>query len=134
MKCDCGGTPRRVLKENHKRKRATKICDYNFQRYDRLKKDGLCHLTVENGGHKRPPTIDIAGNESAHRLNKKHMLILELTIKGGCPRKTLTALRLEDPDTLRHAITIYNGLVCIRKEHLKGKQPMEALLDELCQN
>ena len=97
MKCDCGGTPRRVLKENHKRKRATKICDYNFQRYDRLKKDGLCHLTVENSGHKRPPTIDIAGNESAHRLNKKHMLILELTIKGGVPEKDSNRFEARGP-------------------------------------
>ena len=52
--------------------------------------------------------------------------MVELNIKAGVsPRETLTALRLEEPGTLTNARTIYNERVRIRKEHLKGNEPIE---------
>ena len=134
LKCDRGGPPCRVLEEKRKRKEATKICDCKFQLYARIKKDGLWYLTVKYGDHNHPPTLDIAGHPAERRLNKKQKLMVELNIKAGVsPRETLTALRLEEPGTLTNARTIYNERVHSRKEHLKGKEPMEALLDDFLQ-
>ena len=45
------------------------------------------------------------------------------------PRETLTASRLDDPGTLAHEMSIYKERVRIRKESLKGKKPMDALVD-----
>ena len=53
---------------------------------------------------------------------------------GVSPRENLTALRIEDLKTLTHARTIYDERVHIRKEGLRGREPMRAFLDDIHKN
>jgi hypothetical protein len=71
--------------------------------------------------------------EPCRTLSRRRTLTEKETIEsmskaGTEPKKTLTALRQSNPDTLVAASDIRNDLSVIRAGYLKGRSPIEALL------
>jgi hypothetical protein len=89
-------------------------------------------LEVINKHHSHPPSL----NPAAHHIYRRRTTTEKETIDlmsnaGAAPKKILTALRQSNPDTLVAASDIRNDRKIIRANYLKGRPPIEALLDDL---
>ncbi|KAI9906302.1 hypothetical protein PsorP6_016542 [Peronosclerospora sorghi] len=121
LECSRGGPTRQVAEADRQRKGSFGLCDCKFLLYDRVKKDSLWHLSVNEGKHNHPAALDIAGHAAARRLTEEQKQVVRKGIKAGsAPRDVFTGLRLNDKDVLAHSHTIYNERDKLRKEELGG--------------
>ncbi|KAI9916279.1 hypothetical protein PsorP6_017958 [Peronosclerospora sorghi] len=95
LKCSRGGPTRQVAEANRQRKG--------------VKKEGLCHLSVNESKHNHPAALDIAGHAAARRMTEEQKKVVRTGINAGsAPRDVFTGSRLNDKDILYHSRTIYN--------------------------
>jgi hypothetical protein len=89
-------------------------------------------LEVTNAEHNHDPSL----HPSAHHVYHKRTAAQTETIRamsdaGTRPMQVLTALQQQDPDTVLTADDVRNDRKKLRREHLNGRSPIEALLDDL---
>jgi hypothetical protein len=97
-----------------------------------FQEDDQWKLHVTNGDHNHPPSL----NPSAHHIYRRRTstekeIIQSMSKAGTVPKDILTAIRQSNPDTLVAASDIQNDRKIIRADYLKGRHPIEALLDDL---
>nr|XP_024375781.1 protein FAR1-RELATED SEQUENCE 5-like [Physcomitrium patens] len=93
--------------------------------------DGQWHLKVKNAEHNHEPSFDMSGHPRVRRLNQNQQAaVRQMFVAGVPPQSTLTTLRQADPDLSAIARNIYNERATARRESLRGRTPIEAILDE----
>jgi hypothetical protein len=89
-------------------------------------------LRIQNGYHNHPPSH----HPSAHNVFRKRTSSQKESIQGMsqagvAPKQILTAVRQQDPSTHVTARDIWNERTINRANYLRGRSPIEALLDDL---
>jgi hypothetical protein len=126
--CDKSGTHKSQAKIRSTGTR-TSGCSFKLVIFQ---KDDQWRLEVTNKHHNHPPSL----NPSAHHIYRRRTSNEKKTIEsmskaGTAPKQILTALRQSNPDTLVAASDIHNDRKILRADYLKGRPPIEALLDDL---
>ncbi|CAG8647305.1 12485_t:CDS:2 [Cetraspora pellucida] len=132
--CDRGGVYRNSLNltdETCQRAMSSRLIDCPFELY-RKKKNEQWHLTIKNPIYNHKLSEDMSGHLSHRRLNlKEQQRVHQISDAGIHPREMLSTFRQDNPNLMAISKTIYNARDKIRCDNLKGRMPIQALLDEL---
>jgi hypothetical protein len=95
-------------------------------------KDSQWMLQVTNDQHSHPPSLDPRTHHVYRKRTPAQKAIIKSQSKAGIePKRIMTTIRQEDPQTFIQAQDIYNERISARADYLNRRSPMEALLDEL---
>jgi len=111
--------------------RSTKLVDCPFLVHGSKQKDGSWHLVLKEGAHDHELETDLVGHPYARRLTPQQQArVSEMNDVGSQPKTILSALHLDNPDTLVIARTVYDARAKQRRLDLKERSPIQALLDK----
>ena len=133
--CDLGGQYRNrsgLDVEKRQRKTGTRLIGCKWQARGLKNKDGLWKIEVCNDKHNHEPSMNMAGHPICRRLSGAEKETIQRLASAGIPaRQGLAVLRHEHKSLLATARTYYNATAQARREQLKGRSPIQALVDEL---
>ena len=132
LKCDRGGTyqsPLGLTKESRRRKSHTRLTGCLFEIVCTVQK-GVWAVRKMVETHNHPLSTNFAGHSVARRPTADEKLrIQELGEQGIAPKSILSALRSEFQNETITSLEIYNELTAARLDFLKGRKPIEALIE-----
>ncbi|PIA24917.1 hypothetical protein AQUCO_04100189v1 [Aquilegia coerulea] len=133
--CDRGGTYRNrtnIPLEERKKKSGSRLINCPFRIKGVKLVGGSWILRISNGTHNHEASKDMSGHPSFRRFSNEEFLRIKDMCKAGIPsRQVLTLLRQANPKLRAISRTVYNTKAKIRKEKLRGRTPIQALLEEL---
>ncbi|PIA55362.1 hypothetical protein AQUCO_00800248v1 [Aquilegia coerulea] len=133
--CDRGGTYRNRSNtsiEERKKKSGSRLINCPFRIKSVKLVDGSWIIRISNGTHNHEASKDVSGHPSFRPFSNKELLrIKKMCMSGIPPRQILTSLRQANPKLKAISRTVYNTKAKIRKEKLRGRTPIQALLEEL---
>jgi hypothetical protein len=131
LKCDRGGTyQNRLDPSNRSRKSHTRLTGCPFEIVCSVQK-GIWAVRKIMGAHNHPlSSHTIAGHSVARRPTAdENLRIVELGEQGIAPKSILNVLRAEFGNDRTTAREVYNTLTVSRQDFLKGREPIEALIE-----
>ncbi|KAI3874204.1 hypothetical protein MKX03_014236, partial [Papaver bracteatum] len=94
-------------------------CDY----------DGRWNIKIKCGFHNHALTDSLVGHSAPAALTEKHLELLKrLTGSLIPPKKVLSMIKQDDPDTTVHLRTIYNAKAKLKKEDTQGRKILQHFL------
>ena len=132
LKCDRGGEYANVLNltnESRQRQTHTRLTGCEFQIVCSCVK-GLWAVRKISGNHNHDIGGNLAGHSVKRRLSEdEKKRVRSLHNSGLSPKDILSVLRTEFGNHYSTAKEIYNEVADAREEELRGRKPIEALLD-----
>ncbi|KAH9266102.1 hypothetical protein BASA84_001273 [Batrachochytrium salamandrivorans] len=133
--CDRGGNYRKrsdITGETSRYNTSSRLIGCPFSVCGTKGKDDQWTLLVCNPNHNHEASRDNSAHPSLRRLNEHAQgQVMEMSKAGVRPREILSSLRQSDPSILAISQDIYSVCKRIRLENLRGRTPLQALVEEL---
>ncbi|KAH6596022.1 hypothetical protein BASA50_005440 [Batrachochytrium salamandrivorans] len=133
--CDRGGNYRKrsdINGETSRYNTSSRLIGCPFSVCGTKGKDDQWTLLVCNPNHNHEASRDNSAHPSLRRLNEHAQgQVMKMSKAGVRPREILSSLRQSDPSTLATSQDIYSVCKRIRLENLRGRTPLQALVEEL---